>query len=61
MEQLLLTVAEVAASLRLSRNKVYELLYSEQLASVKIGGARRVPASAVRAFVDRLSSPDRAA
>ena len=33
MERLLLTVSEVAESLHLSRNKVYELLYSGALAS----------------------------
>ena len=38
----LLTVVEVARMLGIGRSKVYELLYSGELKSVKIGAARRV-------------------
>ncbi len=38
----LLTVAEVATTLAIGRSKVYELLYRDELKSVKIGGARRI-------------------
>ena len=42
MEKLLLTVWEAADVLSVSRSRVYELLYAEQLDSVKIGRSRRV-------------------
>jgi excisionase family DNA binding protein len=51
-EKLLLKVEDVAEALSVGRNRVYELIYKEQLVSVKIGGSRRVPVSAVRAYVD---------
>ena len=38
----LFTVVEVAKLLGIGRSKVYELLYSGELKSVKIGGSRRV-------------------
>jgi excisionase family DNA binding protein len=37
MEKLLLTVREAADVLSVSRSRVYELIYAEQLDSVKIG------------------------
>jgi excisionase family DNA binding protein len=45
MEKLLLTVWEAADVLSVSRSRVYELLYAEQLDSVKIGRSRRVALS----------------
>ena len=42
MEKLLLTVREAADVLSVSRSRVYELIYAEQLDSVKIGRSRRV-------------------
>ena len=42
MERLLLTVWEAADVLSASRSRVYELLYAEQLDSVKIGRSRRL-------------------
>ena len=48
MEKLLLTVWEAADVLSVSRSRVYELIYAEQLNSVKIGRSRRV--SPGRAF-----------
>jgi excisionase family DNA binding protein len=42
MEKLLLTVWEAADVLSVSRSRAYELLYAEQLDSVKIGRSRRV-------------------
>lgn len=50
MEQLLLTVPEAAKVLNVSRSLVYELIYRGQLESVKLGGRRRIPVSAVRAL-----------
>jgi excisionase family DNA binding protein len=45
MEKLLLTVWEAAEVLSVSRSRVYELLYAEQLDSVKIGRSPRVALS----------------
>lgn len=61
MERLMLTVSEVADCLHISRNKVYELLYSGALASAKIGASRRIPVAALREFVAASTDPDRAA
>ncbi|MCF4138820.1 helix-turn-helix domain-containing protein [Streptomyces sp. Tue 6430] len=47
----LLTVPEVMARLKLGRSKVYDLIRSHRLASIKIDGARRIPAHAVTEFV----------
>lgn len=51
---LLLKPEEAAVLLRLSRTKVYALIRSEQLVSVKIGGARRIPMAALVAYVAAL-------
>lgn len=50
----LLTVPEVMAALALGRSKVYDLIRSGQLESLKIGRDRRVPADALDSFVTRL-------
>ena len=50
-EPFLITVAEVAYSLSLSRTKVYELLYAGELPSVKIGASRRVRRTDLEKFV----------
>ena len=52
MEKLLLTVGETADVLSVSRSRVYELIYAEQLDSVKIGRSRRVSIVSVRRFVE---------
>ncbi|MFJ6012093.1 helix-turn-helix domain-containing protein [Streptomyces sp. NPDC092952] len=50
-----LTVPEVMTALRISRFKVYDLIRSNELPSIKIGRARRVPVDSVRAYLrDRL-------
>ena len=54
MEKLLLNTTEVAELLGVGRNRVYELIYSGQLASAKLGRTRRIPVSAVRAYVESL-------
>lgn len=53
--RLLLRVEEAADLLGVGRTRVYELIGSGALQSVKIGGSRRVPAAALRAFVTRLT------
>ncbi|MER5378427.1 helix-turn-helix domain-containing protein [Streptomyces sp. NPDC002553] len=47
----LLTVPDVMARLKLSRSKVYDLIRTRRLASIKIDGCRRIPADAVREFI----------
>ncbi len=56
MEKLLLTADEAAEVLGVSRTKVFELMQSRALRSVKIGGSRRIPAAALREYVQRLES-----
>lgn len=51
---LLLTVEESAKQARISRTKMFELIKSGEIRSVKIGRSRRVPAAALAAYVDQL-------
>ena len=53
-QRLLLTPEEAARRLAVGRTTVYELLSSGALRSVQIGRCRRVPVSALSAFVERL-------
>ncbi|MGW1014551.1 helix-turn-helix domain-containing protein [Streptomyces termitum] len=48
----LLTVPEVMERLKLGRSTVYDLIRSRRLVSITIGRSRRVPADAVRDFID---------
>ncbi|MFC9591589.1 MULTISPECIES: helix-turn-helix domain-containing protein [unclassified Streptomyces] len=48
----LLTVPEVMTRLKLGRSTVYDLIRSRRLVSITIGRSRRVPADAVRDFID---------
>lgn len=50
----LLTVPEVMDVLRLGRWKVYELIRSGRLKSVKIGRDRRIPTDALDIFIAEL-------
>ncbi len=54
MHTLLLTTAEAAELLGVSRTTVYELLNAGQLESIRIGRSRRIPRAALVAYVDRL-------
>ena len=54
MDKLLLKVPEVAARLSMSRGKVYELIRSGALPSVRIDRSRRVRARDLEAFVGSL-------
>ena len=49
-----LTVDEVAARLKVSRWKVYELIRTHELESFSVSRCRRIPATAVTELVDRL-------
>ncbi len=50
MADRLLTVPEVMDRLQLSRAKVYDLIRSRHLASLKIRAARRIPETALTAL-----------
>ncbi len=54
--QLLLTPERTAEVLDVGRTTVYGLISSGELASVKIGRSRRIPADAVTDYVARLRS-----
>jgi excisionase family DNA binding protein len=54
VDKLLLTPEETADVLGIGRSTVYDLMRLRLLPSVKIGRARRVPAEAVRSYVERL-------
>lgn len=48
-----LTVAEAARRIGIGRTKLYEYVTSGEIASVKIGSLRRIPAEAVNEFLAR--------
>jgi len=50
----LATPEEAAIALRVSRSKVYALMGSGALCSVKIGGSRRIPVESLRLLVESL-------
>ncbi len=54
MDKLLLTPTEAADVLGIGRSKVYELLQTGQLHSVRIGTCRRIPADALHDLVAAL-------
>ncbi|MGW1074973.1 helix-turn-helix domain-containing protein [Streptomyces sp. NPDC002537] len=57
-----LTVAEAARRVGIGRTKMYEYVSSGEIASVKIGSLRRIPAEAVNEFLARrLGAADLAA
>jgi excisionase family DNA binding protein len=51
---LLLRPEQAARVLNLSRSKVFDLIRSGELRSVKSGGSRRISAMALRDYVERL-------
>jgi excisionase family DNA binding protein len=54
MNALLHTVEETAEILRISRWKVFALIRTNELRSVKIGGSRRIPHRAIEEYLERL-------
>jgi excisionase family DNA binding protein len=52
----LLRVTEAARRLSLGRTKVYELIASGELRSVKVGHLRRVPVNALADYVAALEA-----
>ena len=55
MDRLLLTPAEAALCLGIGRSKLYELLSAGVIFSIHIGNCRRIPTSALDAFVAALA------
>jgi excisionase family DNA binding protein len=53
MPRLLLTVPEAAEVLAISRSKLYELLASGAIASIRIDRSRRIPLTALEEYVSR--------
>jgi excisionase family DNA binding protein len=53
MDKLLLRPVEVGEAIGIGRSKVYELLASGELPSVRIGCSVRVPVDALRAWIAR--------
>jgi excisionase family DNA binding protein len=54
MDKLLLTPAEAAQVLSISRSKLYELIGQGRLTTVRIDASRRVPSQALVEFVLHL-------
>ena len=52
----LLTVDEVAQRLRLSRNKVYELLHTHQIPHIRLGRQFRIPSLAFEKWIESASA-----
>lgn len=53
MGETLLTVKQVAARLAIGRTTVYELIGRQEIRTIKIGRARRVPESAIDQWIAR--------
>ena len=58
MERLLLRPAEVAQTLGIGRTKVYELLATGEIPSIKIGNRPRVPVDALERWIQAQLDPD---
>ncbi len=56
MDKLLLTPEEAARALGIGRTKVYHLMTSGEIPSVKIGASRRIPAQGLELYVSSLTS-----
>ncbi len=59
VKPLLLTPEQAAAAIAIGRSKMYELLAEGVIESVRIGSRRRIPASALEDFVERLRAESR--
>ena len=52
-----LTIAEVAAAMRVSKMTVYRLVNSHAIAAVRVGRSFRVPEDAVADYIRRATEP----
>ena len=48
------TVEEAAQVLKIGRWKIFDLIRTNQLRSVKIGGLRRIPHAAIEEYLNQL-------
>jgi excisionase family DNA binding protein len=48
------TVEEAAQVLKIGRWKIFDLIRTNQLRSVKIGGLRRIPHTAIEEYLNQL-------
>ncbi|HXG71255.1 helix-turn-helix domain-containing protein [Plantibacter sp. RU18] len=55
IEELMFTPEEAAESLGVGRSTIYDLMRLKRLNSVRIGRSRRIPATALREFAERLT------
>ena len=55
-DPLLLTVDQCAERLNLGRSLTYRFIQTGELASIKLGRARRIQVSALQEFVERLAN-----
>jgi excisionase family DNA binding protein len=53
LDKLLLRPIEAAEAIGIGRSKVYELLASGELPSVRIGGSIRIPLDKLREWIDQ--------
>ena len=53
VDRLLLRPTEAAEAIGICRSKVYELLASGELPSIRIGGSVRVPLDQLREWIER--------
>jgi excisionase family DNA binding protein len=53
MEPLLLTVEEAAKVMSLGRTRIYDLIASHELESLKVGKSRRIVAKSIERFIER--------
>ncbi len=58
MDRLLLRPAEVAQTLGIGRTKVYELLATGEIPSIKIGNRPRVPVDALERWIQAQLDPE---
>lgn len=58
MEKLLLTPEEAAERLSVGRSRIFELIGSGRLRSVRIGNSRRIPTEALVEFVHGLTASE---
>jgi len=56
--KLLYTPLEAAALLSLGRSTIYLLMARNQIRSVRIGGSRRIPATALHDYLTTLTQTD---
>jgi excisionase family DNA binding protein len=55
MDKLVLTVNEAAQLLGVGRSKVYDIIRTGELPSIRIGSCRRVPMDALRGYIASLA------